>query len=282
MKFCHTKPGKEYYLRVQTGKLRHSIRQQWSQKMVLTLPGSKSSALFTKPFVGWGLLGLSLVLLLGFSWNQPNQTLCPHSYFILSSLLPQFPITGRMVMREQRIWEHTWMNQKCLCVTGSWPSAAPAISISCLFWVIQFQMSQLLPGLELGLVLELVMLAFEMNGKMPTAFSMRRAHQQTQNLHSHPTSLEVASLTTAGLGLGRLWQTALEICVWNEILIYQPPVMTWPHDLGLKAFLLVANADILALDLWIRKALQIFEWSKSLMLRTGVSPETPQFQLLVL
>jgi len=38
-------------------------------------------------------------------------------------------------------------------------------------------MSQSPPGLKLGLVVEHVMLAFEMNGKIPTDFSTRRAHQ---------------------------------------------------------------------------------------------------------
>lgn len=43
-------------------------------------------------------------------------------------------------------------------------------------------MSQSLPGLKLGLVLELVMLTFEMNGKMPTDFSTSRAQELTATI----------------------------------------------------------------------------------------------------
>lgn len=43
-------------------------------------------------------------------------------------------------------------------------------------------MSQSLPGLKLGLVLELVMLTFEMNSKMPTDFSTSRAHELTATI----------------------------------------------------------------------------------------------------
>lgn len=38
-------------------------------------------------------------------------------------------------------------------------------------------MSQSLPSLKLGLVLELVILAFEINAAMPTDFSLRKAYQ---------------------------------------------------------------------------------------------------------
>ena len=62
--------------------------------MNLTLPGSQSSAVCTKPLARWGLLRIS-VLFLRFFQNLPNQILCPHFYLILSPLLPQFPITGQ-------------------------------------------------------------------------------------------------------------------------------------------------------------------------------------------
>lgn len=67
-------------------------------------------------------------------------------------------------------------------------------------------MSQSLPGLKLGLVLELVMLTFEMNGKMPTDFSTSRAQELTATITfiwTHPywqDILEVVSATAVGLG----------------------------------------------------------------------------------
>lgn len=164
--------------------------------------------------------------------------------------------------------------KKGLCVIGSWPSAAPAISIPCLFWIIHCQMSQSLPGLKLGLVLELVMLTFEMNGKMPTDFSTRKLKNwqlQSPSFGPHPqwlNILEVVSATT--VGLGHLWQTTFGVCFWNKILIYQPLVMRWPRDFRVKAFLLVPNGRYPKRGLWIKKTLWTFKWSKSLMIKMGV------------
>lgn len=60
-------------------------------------------------------------------------------------------------------------------------------------------MSQSPPGLKLGLVLELVMLAFEMNGKMPTDFSMRRAHLLTAAITFIQTPSFLAEFTGSGV-----------------------------------------------------------------------------------
>lgn len=46
------------------------------------------------------------------------QALRPRSYLILSSLLHKSPSQAGD-MQKQQSWEHTLMNQKCLCVTGS-------------------------------------------------------------------------------------------------------------------------------------------------------------------
>lgn len=171
MKFWHTKPGKGYYLRLPISKLRHPVRQQWSQKTLLSLTWLPELC-FLYDEVYWEYLFYSL----GFSkiYLTRPRVLSPTSFFLLSyhSCLSQ-----ARDMQEQRSWEHSWMNQKCLCVTGSWPSAAPAISIPCQFWIIHFQMPQSPPGLKLGLVLELVMLAFEINSEMPTDFSTKGTPQ---------------------------------------------------------------------------------------------------------
>lgn len=157
---------------------------------------------------------------------------------------------------------------------GSWPSAAPAISIPCLFWIIHCQMSQSLPGLKLGLVLELVMLTFEMNGKMPTDFSTSRAQELTATITFIWTPPIVPEYFESGvsnkIGLGHLWQTTFGVCFWNKILIYQPLVMRWPHDFRVKAFLLVPNGRYPKWGLWIKKTLWTFKWSKSLMIKMGV------------